>query len=418
MLSENSKRIKALRSARSSKEVLNIIQSFSEEVTQKKSRLRRLLGKLKKFFSYSSDESLEVGRTGTVQFGKTKTSVVSDWVKPNADSVSKILLDIDEFTILREEASVITKYLISNQTKLKFTDDTLQELKDKVQEIDQSLAEAYLAITKASKEISAKHAPKELKSIATKLYNHLRKNISQDMYDDIEPPVVYFAPDPKGVLFSYFIAIHGLRNTEDYEFDTYYVVVTARISDTGVMEVFVTTLERFERPGKFDVGSKVNSSNDVLRKAFTLLHGDSVTSSMNKETITFDKAKAVRSIKRIKGVTDVRVLKDELFVKLSPGLKDPRKAKVRTARETIIEQILLLLDVLVDNAGRRSKKSFPYKIEESATGEVFMRFTITSLKNMLNHDGITSEKLDMVQELLNLDMKQRNQLARYVVSRR
>lgn len=419
MLPENSKRIKALRSARSSKEVRNIIQAFSEEVAQKKSRLRRLLGKLRKFFSFSADESLEVGTVPSSQFGRAKSPMIKDWVKPDSTSISKILLDIDEFTLLREEASVITKYLISNQARLKFTDETLQELKNKVEDIDQSLAEAYAAITDASKEMSKKHAPKELIAVANKLYTHLRKNIPQDAFEHIEKPVVYFAPNPKGgSLFSYFIAIQGLRNTDDYEFDEYYVAVTADIKDTGSMKVYVNTLERFERLGRFDLGHEVSNTNDALRKALTLLHGDSVASSMNKEVITFDKVSAAKRIKRIKGVTDIRIIRDELYIKLSPSLADPTKAKVHAAREKIVEQVLLLLQVLVDNAGRRSKKQFQHKFEESSTGEIYLRVVITSLRNVLDLGAVTQEKLDLVKDILNLDDKQRNQIARYVISRR
>lgn len=451
---KDSETIQDIRKARSLKELDAIIQRIGVRIKQRKSALQRLLSQLQKVFKFGvslsaasvsdsdSDESIEVGTSIRPTLGKINPesgmSVISNWKRPETKLVQKYVLHVEDFYQEAYELDVLKSVLIKQYSALKKSRNAaLKNVEDHLELVSESLNNALLSLESVSKAVEKQHAPKELKSLAKKLANHLAGNLRKvetiqstekenkkrkpksetlnpKQYDHIDGPRLFVAESQDGrVLFHYYIVINGLVGANSYEFPEYYVVLTGAVSDTGVMRMYVTTMEEFGIPGKFNLGRQIYSIKDLLRTTLIMLAADRVISNIERKPLAVDKDQTNVRISSIPEVVGVKIYKDELFVNLTKKLA--KQTDANAARKSdIIKEILSHLDFLVSNVERK-KVNFQVKEETSRSGNPVIRIILTPAKSRVELEGgVSLTQFNALTQALNVDSRTAYQLKRFL----
>jgi hypothetical protein len=141
---------------------------------------------------------------------------------------------------------------------------------------------------------------------------------------------VYVIPDPEdhSVLhFCDYIGIEGLKNTEGYAYDQYYIIVTGVINSKGIMQFFVNGLPDFKVPGKYPLGKEVKDAASANKHVNMLFDHNNFVADFEKQPLPMDTDRAnTAGIPNIKGVESVKVENDEVIVILQPNIKTEKTA--------------------------------------------------------------------------------------------
>lgn len=398
--------IKDIRNSRSLKELDGIVKRIGDNVKRKKSKLRTIFKKLSKIFKFgmslsAKDETIEVGRNVVgmkPQRSKTSpTAYLKDYDHPkDTKSLAASLGHIEEFFQLAYELEVAEltlskKYSGFEKSKTK----ALKAVQDHIDEVSNSLNEAFRLLNKASEKIRRDHAPKELSTWSRALYNHLNKVLDKSAYSEIMEPVMYASVDKDGSInYQYFIEIEGVVDTSGFEFEEYWIVLTATITNKGALTYHLITLDGFETPGTFDLGRPVKDRASMLRRAVTLLNVDKVVSHLEKKPMPLNTRDVKQSkVAKIKGIKNVKILNNTLYVFLN---------KTVTAKQ--INDILNdLIPPLKNMMGvRQTSSRVMHNIEKTRTGQKVIKFVLTP-KFGSKEDHTTVQQFEQLREQLDLN---------------
>jgi hypothetical protein len=216
------------------------------------------------------------------------------------------------------------------------------------------------------------------------LQEFLQENLGENQYDDIreEVYVTVKGPDdddgtvtkgPKKIkidinkvdfAFHCYTIIDKLKNSTQFEFEEYCVVLTGMIDRNGTMRYFLNALPDFKTPGKFPIGQEIRTDTELEhRMSMLLAHNDIITELERKPMPLTTKTAKEKGFHSIDGVTAVHVVDDTLRVTVQKGAKvDVIKAEVRSLLQSIL--------------GRRNKSKVLPREAKDNKGNVVLIFSL------------------------------------------
>lgn len=411
-----------VRKARSLKELLQITTRIGSKIKQKKSLLAKLASRLMSLFSFksksSSDDKFELGDRPTLGNINPKSGMatIENWKFPKTKIglLKKALDEANEFNQYIYELEAVRNTATRNFPALKKARQLL------VKQVDQHLAEAAKAFDEAmlqlesvSNELEKSHAPVQLRKWSKQLSRYLIKSIPVSAYDLIDNPRLYVSEDNGKVLFQYYITFHGLVDSADYVFKEYYIVLTGAVADNGVIQFYVTTLDKFSVPGKFDLGKQVKHLANLLKTSVALLKVDRVLTVLERKPLTLDHDRTQTRLSDIKGVASVKFPKDELFVFLDTEMFPPKARLDSEKLRALIESVLGQLDIL---RGQRDRKNtlFNHRLERLKNGQLLLRVVMAPAKSRLDLSGTTASQFNHLVEVLGLDVDTARKLKKFL----
>ncbi len=424
---KHTKNIDDIKNARSIKELNSVLHRIGSEVKQRKSIILRLVSKIKKLFSRSTTEKIEIGdadidisklKTGVTFSPGTGNIVIEGWKQPQTKKIMDLIFHIEEFYQSAYELTALRSVLVKQYPGLKESQQTAYKaVTNYLEQVSESLKDTVEALEAASKAIEKEHSPPALKSFALSVYKHLGKNLDKDYYDSIKKPRLYVSESTKGnVVFHYYIEIEGLVNTEEYEFPEYYTVISGEINPTGVMEVYVTTLKEFGVPGKFHLGRKIKNKNDLLVKSLTMIAADKAVTALEKLPISVERSRIAARLKPIKEIINTEIDNDSLIITLNKNIGKQTQTNTNRIRE-IVKEVLTAFDILLENV-RRKRIRLHHKVELSPSGNPTISVMLTPIKHETKiNDTVTKTQFDQVTSALGLDKKTSDELKSFLAKR-
>ena len=400
--------INDIRNSRSLKELDSIISRIGQNVKTKKSKLRSLFKKLSKVFKFglstsAKDETIEVGRnTGGMKPNRVSgspTAYLKDYDHPkDTKSLAASLAHIEEFFQLAYELEVAEMTLSRKYSGLeKSKQKALKAVQEHIDEVSDSLNEAFRLLNKASEKIRKDHAPREVSDWARGLYNHLVKTLDKSSYSGIMEPVLYASIGKDGSInYQFFIEVEGVIDTSGFEFEEYWFVLTANINDKGALNYYLVTLDGFETPGTFNPGRQVRNRSDMLRRSVALLNTDKVVSHLEKKPMPVGTRDVKRSgVSKIKGIKNVKIMNNALYVFLT---KSVTAKQINEILNEIIPQLKIIMGV------RETSSKVMHNVEKTRNGQKVIKFVLTP-RFVSKDDHVTVQQFDQLSDQMNLSPK-------------
>lgn len=411
--------VKDIKRSRSLKELEGVIHRIGDNVKQKRSRLRKLFARLSKIFNVrlasvsAKDSEIEVGYVDPTKVNLKRkrgshTAIIENYQHPkNLKDISSVLAHIEEFYQHAHELELAEANLMKNYAGFdKGRQKALTALQDYIDEISDSLNEAFVALNKNSEKLRKAYAPKELSLWARALVKHLTRELDKSSYSDISDPIMYSSvADDGSINYQYFIEMSGVINSTGFEFEEYWFVLTANVNDKGQLTYSLTTLDGFETPGKFDSGREVANRAAMLRRAIALLYADKVVTNLEKKPMMSTKTmKSGGKLTKIKGVKNVKVFNDTLYVFLNKSIRANQITQVLTE---IIPTLKILLGV------KSTGSKLMHKLETNRTGQKVIKFVLTP-RFSSKDDQLLSKQMEVLKQQLGLQDKMADDILRVV----
>lgn len=172
----------------------------------------------------------------------------------------------DKIDILRNLESTVSLHF----NKKTGAGKTLQGIKTLRKQIEQKVKTALAFMQK----IGTKYEPTPFKAFIQKIADQLEKEIKFSGYENS----VYVHEDEKdhSLKFSHYLKLEGVEDDEGKTFPELYIVFTnvlSRISGSKKLgsRYYVTLLYEFATPGKFDIGTNIDSVKAALHVIGTML---------------------------------------------------------------------------------------------------------------------------------------------------
>jgi hypothetical protein len=413
--------IQDIRKARSLRELIQITDRIGSKIKQKKSLLSKLVSRLKSLFTFKSesskDEHIELSDKPQLNINpKSGMGLIENWTFPKSKIglLKKALEEVDEYNQFIYELESVRSTASRNFPGLKKARLVLKKQVNQHLEMAASaFTEAMTLLESISKELEKSHAPAQLRKWSKQLKNYLVKALPEQTYDLIDEPRLYVSEVKDRVLFQYYITLHGLVDSADYVFTEYYLVLTGAVSSNGVIQFYVTTLDKFSVPGKFDLGRQVKHLADLLKTSVNLLKVDRVLTTLERKPLTLDKDRTKTRLTDIKGVTNVKFPKDELFVFLDPEIFKPGTRPSNAKLRSVVDQVLGQLDLLV---GQKDRKNtiFNHRIDPLKNGHLLLKIVMAPAKSRVDIAGTTSAQFNHLVETLGLDVDTARRLKRFL----
>ena len=415
---QESEIVRDIKSSRSLKELEGIIHRIGDNVKQKRSKLRKLFTRLGKIFNVrltsvsAKDTTVEIGYQQPAKVrrrGKTGPStLIENYKHPkNVKDITNALAHIEDFYQHAYELELAEANLMKNYAGFeKGRQKALKALQDYIDEVTDSLNEAFVALNKNSEKLRKAHAPKELSLWARALYKHLNRELDKSTYSEISEPIMYASAAEDGSLnYQYFIELSGVINSTGFEFEEYWFVLTANINDKGALNYYLTTLDGFDTPGKFNPGKEVANRAAMLRRSIALLYADKVVTNLEKKPLLSTKTmKRSGRLTKIKGVKNVKVFNDTLYVFLNKSIRANQITQVLT-------DLIPTLKILLGTKANNSK--LMHKLETTRTGQKVIKFVLTP-RFASKDDQILNQQMAVLKEQLGLTDEMADNILRVV----
>lgn len=308
------------------------------------------------------EPSSEEGKKGNrAVFRQKKLSggvKVSKYVAPNIKTAEQIqnkvdvVHDLHENLVELDAAREKIKFQFRGARNLKVALNGIQALQD---ELQLTLARAYDLL----ETIAKKHMPPELEAMNAAVADFISENIPSTKYDSLEneiyvtvkaptdeddgvktrgPKKIKIDVDKADFAFHCYTVIENLKNSGNFEFEQYCIVLTGIVDRNLNIRYFLNALPDFKSPGKFPIGQEVTDDHEMqVRMSLLLAHNDVVTEIERKPMPLNTKTAKEKGFHAIDGVSAVHVVDDTLRVTLEKKAKsDVVKAEVRSLLTAIL----------------------------------------------------------------------------------
>jgi hypothetical protein len=363
-----SKRMEKLRRARNLNEVLQIVKEIEQEATkdsQVANNLKRVL----------SSTSSEIKIDHSAAKGVVK---ISKFTAPNVAQIKKHNDLIKGMYAKAVELDAAEGMVTNSFGGQKGYREALSAIKTLKANVENSIAVAFDAL----ENIAKKHQPKELETLLSKVVNYIQ--LAQDKNSDVEiEDEVYVTVEDKTIQFCNYINVKGLKDSQGFVAEDYFVVLTGQIVGTE-METHITSMHEFKPPGKYSVGRKVADYKATITELQKLFAHDSIHSMLEHKPLELeDEERGI--LTSIPGVLDAKVKDDILSVTVQNTTKD------------INSVVVSIMQVLKNIVGPKNR--IRHKVKSGK--KVVIDFMLTS--DISDKGGINLSKLGDLKEMLDLD---------------
>ena len=306
----------------------------------------------------------------TVRFGDGTALPVMDFNMPNRQELSRDVAMLDEAEEYLEELRGMVHRL--ETSKMPGSRKMLAANKEYIKKLN-TQAESLLS---ALEGLTDKHMPPLLTKLAGRMSKYLTKTLPADVYSDLGYDIhitsngsINKKAKREPVEFSYYLYIDDL-DKDLFQIDEYILVLTGVVNEVREkgsrkskfnMTVYITAMNKFKRPGMFDVGTRLAGNNlsgmetNLYREINKLmsLHGMGPVFNKRKVGVT-QQALRHSGLMKLDGVIDVDVVDNDVIIEIT----NMKEAVVKTE---LWPEVLIQLRKAV----RAPKKSnFVYTLEK------------------------------------------------------
>lgn len=388
--SKNADRMEKLRKSRSLNDVVSVIKNIAKDIGRSKNAVARMEAvasattrkvstsagerptKIRINHDGTGDDIKVVEQKPSSDEGKKGNRAVfrnkklsggvslknTKYVAPNIKTAEQIqnkvdvVHDLHENLVELDAAREKIKFQFRGAKNLKVALNGIQALQD---ELQLTLARAYDLL----ETIAQKHLPAELQAMNSAVADFIAENIPQTKYDSLEseiyvtvkaptdedegvktkgPKKIKIDVDKADFAFHCYTVIENLKNSGNFEFEQYCIVLTGIVDRNLNIRYFLNALPDFKSPGKFPIGQEITDDHEMqVRMSLLLAHNDVVTEIERKPMPLNTKTAKEKGFHAISGVSEVHVVDDTLRVTLEKtGKPDVVKAEVRSLLTAIL----------------------------------------------------------------------------------
>ena len=379
-----SKRLERIKGARSISDILDVVSEIAYEFKNSAAIVKRLVSSISAEMVFDARKTTAPAKVVDATYVPPKLSDL----KTHIDVVNKLYDNVLEL----DSAEALVKQAFAGHKKQAAALAAIKSLKS---DIDNSLNDAFDALNG----IAQAHQPKKFEAFADKVIGELISLLPIKAYDKLGR-IVYAAPDSTDktlIHFCEYVSIEGLKNTQGFKYDIYYVMLTGVVNKDGSMQYYINGLPDFKPPTKYPLGAEVPTIDRAKRQLALLLDHNDFVVDFEKKPLPLDTERANTSgITSLKGVESVKIENDELLVTLNPSVKTERMA------ETIALDVLARLNGIV--GAKKNSNVFQRKLVMRG-GKKTLKFIL--VPNMDKRADFSLQRLDEASELLGLSDKQK-----------
>jgi hypothetical protein len=380
------KRLEKIKSARSIGDILDVVSEIAYEFKNSSAIINRIVDSLSAEIVF---DSRKTSNPAAKSPDKTYVAPKLSELKTHLDVVNKLYDNILEL----EAAEALVKQSFSGHRKQPAALAAIRALRE---DIDNSLGDAFDAL----KDIAQKHKPKKFTAFTDAVTGVLIDSLPAKSYSKMDVRHTYVAPDATDrslMHFCHYICIEGLKNSDGYMYDLYYVIITGVVTKEGAMTYYLNSMPNFKAPGKYPLGKEVKTLEEAKRHLQMLLDHNKFLVDLQKMPlpVTDDRANT-SGIKNIKGVNSVKVVEDELVVELEPTVKTERVAEgIRLEVQALLNTILGI---------KKNSTTLQHKFTKRGT-KAFLRFIL--VPNLDQRAKFSLHGLDDAATVLGLSDEQK-----------
>lgn len=410
----SSARIEKLRTARSGKELLQIIQDMAENVQGLSDNAQSLLKSVSSVRSVRRNISLsndiELGDLNDIQVSGKKITPSSKIRIPSMRTVldegSFDAPDLSELKrdnkALHELNQGITELEVAEQVLMSSSLADLKTSQSALKAIRAAKAEAEKALKiqlTAMSKIAKKTKPRVHLGICQAVVKHLQAVLDKKSYVSIEDPKTFVYQQSDDIVhYQTYITVDHLVNGDDTVYEAYTFVVTGVLNTmTGELHHTVTSIKDNQVPGTFPIGTEVDTGSDMKRRINSLLSIDGFSATHDRRVIPVS-TKYLKQDSSLPesspNISNIRVQNDFVYVTLVPGLTDAE------VKDTVTDVTAALKRIFADKLKTRRLSIRSRKQTGRVSGQTIYVFYIEAPTG--KHIEITNRKLSEVADALNL----------------
>lgn len=406
------KRLHALADA-STPEVVNYnfrsldeIKQFLKGLATKTKDFTKQFNDLKKQFTETS--AITIKKVSIKRDGDKKKSLDTDkieFVAPDLKRLRSSFKVVDQMHEKVEALDATIHSLMLNFKGVAGSQALINEAKRLRKSLQDQLDKAYSFL----ESVATKHEPKKFADVA--------KDITKDLFAtfngmyETSTQKVYVTPYVKGenekILFTHYVDFKNFRNDEDQTIDHVFVVLSCVIDFEGNSTFFVTSMQDFAPPGKFNLGQQFKTVQEGKTKAYIQLEAQNFSTLLERTTIPATDNE-IRDIdwNVPKGWIDWVKLEDNVIEVLFT------KKVTEANRDKAVQHVLLDLKAFFAGRIKAGVKHRSYKLADGRLGEEFT--LILPDRKHMKQVRVSHEKLTMLKQKLGLSEKQAVGLVKYL----
>jgi hypothetical protein len=249
--------------------------------------------------------------------------------------------------------------------------------------------------------IGQKYAPTPFKEFVQEVADLLAAQLE---FEDSENFIYVTPEDTHKFKFTHYLRLIGLEDDEGKSFPELYVVFSCILSPAGKKQVtaeyFVNILYEFQTPGKFDIGTTVDSAKGAVLVLGGQLDSENFANALGTLPMNLEEKKLKKNQFSVKNkIFSLEVDEKSLTFNLVKGVSDPEVSK-------IVEH--LYADV----------KGLLYKIRAKlkvrVTKELGRTKIIFTLANLARDGEVSVDDLKWIQEMTGIDDDKLRKIARTI----
>ncbi len=404
-------RLDRIRKVRSLNEVSEIFKSISGDVASHTREVSKLTDSTRRMVAKAAkDETLVINRSGRrPQRISTRSPRASgDYAEsfnafkaPPSTSIDKHMQIVDALYDNARELDAVEAMLRQSFAGAKAQPSVLKAIASLKKEVNARVHEALSSLNK----LAEKHFPDEMKKLRDQLTSLLLDLVPEDQYEDIES-IDYAAMNAEGNYeLSAYLEIKDLKNNDGYVFEEYCVVLTGVVHPKSHrVTYYLNTMPDFRHPGSYALGKQINNAKEMEHQLRMMLAHNDVVSDLDRKPMPMDTKEAkAKGFKNIRGVGEVTVKDDALFLELNTA-----KSKSPAGQKAIVDQVIPLLNAA---SGRKKDTAITYTTVNRG-GKKLLKFILVFRPG--SGAKFNTSKLANAQQMLELDDRQMKDLRRFL----
>lgn len=195
--------------------------------------------------------------------------------------------------------------------------------------------------------------------------------------------------------FSCFLRFKNMKTASGWVMPEFCVVLTASITNTGVVKYYLNGFPDFVVPGKYPIGKEVSNKKAIEDRIDYILAHNDIAVKIERRPMPLNNTN-LKGYQLIPGVSNVQVRNDRLLVSI-----DPKQSSDKAINKAATEVMSLLFYDVNKMKGGHAKNVPQYMVRRKA-GLVTLEFIITGNKAGGKDAVIDNHKMDQLQNLLGL----------------
>lgn len=419
-IDKNSLIIGKIQSARSVKEILDILKPVEASIHELEESSSTLLKSVSAVRTVRQTISLsgrevelsDVKRPGirqstTKKFPALKT-VLENYDTPDLNQLTRDNESLDLLAQSIAELEIAENTLMGqNLSNMASRDVALKHIRSLKKEAQQALNTQLIAMSRIAK----KTKPKAHIAITNGLVEHLKSILDKKVYSDIDTKTFIYHPhkgvggsgpiDKETIHYQTFIFIENFMNEESEVYEGYAFVLTGILDiNTGELSHALTSIKDQRIPGSFNIGKEIEGSAELKRRVTTLLNIDNFQSRGARRMLPQGTSYLKKTTLATQPNIDaMRVQDDQIYFRIVKGLTDQEEM------ETIQAAVGLLRTIFRNTINPTKNSAVIRKMKGRAQGRIWYRVHF-SPKDNADPTELTANKLKEVQQALGLTQNQ------------